>query len=84
MAATTTLRVRPHTRDRLNRLAREDHVSTPELLDRLVEQEEQARLLKAMNDDFTRLRGDEDAWARFKSDTALWDSTSGDTGAGGA
>lgn len=52
------------------------------MLDRLVEQKEQARLLKAMNDDFTRLRSDEDAWAQFKAETALWDATSGDGGAG--
>lgn len=67
-------------RDRLNRLAQEEHVSAPELLDRLVEQEEQARLLKAMNDDFERLRGDEDAWAQFEAETAMWDATSADVG----
>lgn len=81
MTATTTLRVRPHTRDRLNRLAREDRVSAPDLLDRLVEQEEQGRLLKAMNDDFERLRGDQDAWAQYKAETAVWDATSADAGA---
>ncbi len=83
MAATTTLRVRPHTRDRLNRLAQEDHVSAPELLDRLVEREHQERLLKAMNGDFERLRGDASAWAEFKAETAVWDATSADAGTAG-
>lgn len=83
MTATTTLRVRPHTRDRLNRLARQDKVSAPELLDRLVEQEEQARVLNAMNDDFARLRDDEAAWAQFKAETTMWDATSGDVGPDG-
>lgn len=81
MPATTTLRVRPDTRDRLNRLAQEDRISAPDLLDRLVEREEQERLLKAMNDDFRRLRGDEAEWEDFKAETAAWDATSADVDA---
>lgn len=81
MPATTTLRVRPHTRDRLNRLAQEDHLSAADMLDRLVEHEEQERLLRAMNDDFRRLRGNESAWEEFKAETAAWDATSADLGA---
>lgn len=81
VAATTTLRVRPDTRDRINRLAREDNVTAPDVIDRLVEKEEQDRLLSAMNSDFERMRGDEVAWADFKAETAEWDSTSGDRGA---
>ncbi len=78
VAATTTLRVRPHTRDRLNRLAQEDQLTAPELLDRLVEREERERLLSAMNADFGRLRGDDAAWAEFEAETAAWDATSAD------
>lgn len=78
MATSTTLRVRPHTRDRLTRLAREDDISTPELLDRLVEREEHERLLRAMNDGFERLRSDDAAWAEFRSETTMWDATSTD------
>jgi len=78
MAASTTLRVRPDTRDRLSRLARAERVTAPELLDRLVTQEEHAQLLRAMNDDFERLRRDQVAWAEFRAETALWDATSGD------
>ena len=81
MAATTTLRVRPATRDRLNRLAQEEHLSAADMLDRLVAQEEQERLLKAMNEDFQRLRGSESAWGEFKAETAAWDVTSADVGA---
>ena len=77
MPATSTLRVRIDTRDRLNRLAREDGVSAPELLERLVHQEEDARLLRAMNDDFARLRGDASAWARFRTETDAWDGAAG-------
>lgn len=82
MAATTTLRVRPDTRDRLNRLAREHQLSAPELIERLVEREEEHRQLSAMNADFEQLRGDERAWAQFKVETAEWDTTSSDPAAG--
>ena len=80
-AATTTLRVRPDTRDRLNRLAQEHRLSAPEMLDRLVEREERERLLQAMNDDFDHLRRDRSAWAEFKAETAAWDATSAEVGA---
>lgn len=80
MAATTTLRVRPDTRDRLNRLAAEDHVAAPELIARLVAKEEQVRLLRAMNDDFGALRDDATRSAAFEAETAAWDTTSDDVG----
>jgi hypothetical protein len=83
MAATTTLRVRPDTRDRINRLAAEDHIAAPELIERLVEKEERERLLRAMNDDFGRLRNDRKRWATFEAETAAWDTTSGDIAASG-
>jgi hypothetical protein len=76
MAASTSLRVRPHTRDALNRLAQEDHVSAPELLDRLIAREEQERLLTSMNDGFLALRTDAAAWSNFKAETDAWDATS--------
>lgn len=71
----TTLRVRSSTRDRLNRLAHQDDVSVAELLERLVDQEERARLLRAMNEDFAALRADRRAWRAFTAETALWDAT---------
>lgn len=76
MSASTSLRVRLHTRDALNRLAQEDQVSVPELLDRLIAREEQERLLASMNDDFLALRTDAAAWSDFKAETATWDATS--------
>jgi hypothetical protein len=76
MRASTSLRVRPHTRDALNRLAQQDRVSAPELLDRLIEREEQERLLAAMNDDFLALRTHPAEWRDFKAETAAWDASS--------
>lgn len=81
MAATTTLRVRPATRDRLNALASQDQVSAPEMLDRLVEQEERNRLLRQFNDDCAALRSDDEAWSAFKGETAQWDDASAPLGA---
>lgn len=79
MAATTTLRVKPGTRDRINRLAEEDHLPAGDFVDLLVEKEEQERLLRAMNEDFSELRQDPDAWAAFQAETAAWDTTSADS-----
>jgi hypothetical protein len=76
MADTTTLRIRTHTRDALNRLAQEDQVSATEFLDRLIAREEQSRLLAAMNNDFSNLRQDPAAWEEFKAETAAWDAAS--------
>jgi hypothetical protein len=80
MAATTTIRVSRDTRDRINRLAADDRVAAPELLHRLVEKEERERLLRAMNDDFVRLRDDATGWSAFEAETAAWDATSDDVG----
>jgi predicted translin family RNA/ssDNA-binding protein len=77
----TTLRVRASTRDRINRLAREENLAAGDFVDYLVEKEEHERLLKAMNEDFASLRRDTEAWAAFKAETAAWDTTSSDTAA---
>lgn len=81
MAATTTLRVKSQTRDRINRLAAEDHLAAGEFIDLLVAKEEQERALRAMNEDFSRLRQDPHAWGSFRAETAAWDTASADAGA---
>jgi hypothetical protein len=81
MAATATLRVRLDMRDRINRLAAEDGVAAAEVIARLVEKEEYARLLRAMDDDFGRLREDPTRWSAFEAETAAWDTTSHEVGA---
>lgn len=83
MAATTTIRVRPETRARLNRLAQEDRVTAPELLERLVEREEHERLLTTMNREFAALREDAGRWADFQDGTTAWDATLSDVPADG-
>jgi hypothetical protein len=46
----------------------------------LVEKEEHERLLRALNDDFGRLREDATRWVAFEAETAAWDTTSDDSG----
>jgi hypothetical protein len=81
MAASTTLRVKSQTRDRINRLAEEDHLPAGDFIDLLVAKEEHERALRAMNEDFSQLRQDPQAWGAFQAETAAWDATSADAGA---
>jgi hypothetical protein len=53
-------------------------VAAAELIERLVAKEEQERLLRAMNDDFDRLREDPTRRAAFAAETAGWETTSSD------
>ena len=75
-ASTTTVRVRKQTHARIARLAAAAHVSTPELIERLVEREESEQLLRDMNADFARLHRDERVWADFRAETSAWDAAS--------
>ena len=79
MTRTTTLRVKSKTRDRINRLAAEESLPAGDFIDRLVEREEQERALRAMNEDFSRLRQNTEAWEAFQTETAAWDTTSADS-----
>jgi hypothetical protein len=55
-------------------------VAAPEMIERLVEKEENRRLLRAMNADFDSLRDDAARRAAFEAETEAWDGTSGDVG----
>jgi len=76
--ATTTIRVRPATRDRLARIGKRRGMSTPELLDELATRAEEDDLVAGLNEDFEKLRRDPDAWREHLEETALWDRTSAD------
>lgn len=81
MGSTTTLRVKTETRDRLNRLAKEERLPAGDFIDLLIAKEEQERALRAMNEDFRRLRQDPQAWEAFQAETAAWDTASADAAA---
>ena len=75
MAATTTVRVRPGTREAIARLSERRGVSTADLLEELVTRADEDELLGAMNDDFHRLRSDETAWERLQQERSTWERT---------
>ena len=75
MAPTTTVRVRPETREAIARLCESRGVSAAEYLAELVARAEEDQLLAAMNDDFRDLKLDQTGWSRFEDERAGWDRT---------
>jgi hypothetical protein len=78
MRASTTIRVRPTTRDRLARIGKQRGISTADLLDDLARRAEDEDLVAGLNEDFVKLRRDPEAWREHLAETALWDQTSSD------
>jgi predicted DNA-binding protein len=75
MAATTTVRVTPETRERLARLSAARGLSTPDLIAELAKRAEDDALLERMNEHYAALRGDPDAWGEFVSEREAWEAT---------
>jgi hypothetical protein len=75
---TTTIRIRPATRDRLARIGARRGLSTPDLLEELVTRAEEDELVAGLNQDFEALRRDRRAWREHETETAAWDRTSSD------
>ncbi len=76
--ATTTVRIKPETRERLKALAKDDGASLTDTIDRLVEQERRRRMWEAANASYAAMRDDPESWAAWKSEMALWDATLAD------
>jgi predicted DNA-binding protein len=75
MAATTTVRVSPETRERLARLSAAKGLSTPDLIAELAKRAEEDALLDEMNEHYAALRRDPVAWQEFVSERAAWEAT---------
>jgi hypothetical protein len=75
MAATTTVRVTPETRERLARLSAAKGLSTPDLIAELAKRAEDDALLERMNEHYAALRRDPDAWGEFVSEREAWEAT---------
>lgn len=75
MAASTTVRVRPETREAIARLSERRGIATADLLGDLVARAEEDELLAAMNDDFDRLQADERGWSRLAEERSDWEQT---------
>jgi hypothetical protein len=75
MAATTTIRVRSDTRERLKRLGRDRGLSTPDLLDSLVRSAEDDQLLVEHEAAMDRIMADPEQAAAYRSELGAWDGT---------
>jgi predicted DNA-binding protein len=75
MAATTTVRVRPETREAIARLSERRGIPAADYLGELVARAEEDELLEAMNDDFRDLKADERGWKRRERERSGWERT---------
>lgn len=75
MSATTTVRVRPDTREAIARLSEHRGLSAADLLGEIVAAAEEDELLAGMNEDFDRLRADPQGWNRMVRERSDWEQT---------
>jgi len=78
LAATTTIRVTPDTREALSALSAERGMTTADLVAELVALEQERVLLAAMNQGFADLAADPAAMEEYRAEQRIWDSTVGD------
>ena len=74
----TTIKVSVETRDRLKRLAEEDHLTMDAELTQALDKAEEARFWEGVQADYARLQGDPKEWADYVSELAEWDHTTAD------
>jgi hypothetical protein len=78
MTDITTIKVSVQTRDRLKRLADEDHLTLDAELARTLDKAEEARFWTGVQADYARLQADPQQWSDYVSELAEWDHTTGD------
>ena len=78
MTDTITIKVSVETRDRLKRLADEDHLTLDAELARILEKAEEGRFRAGVRADYARLQADPQEWADYVSELAEWDGVAGD------
>jgi predicted transcriptional regulator len=78
MTDMTTIKVSVQTRDRLKRLAEEDHLTMDAELARALDKAEEARFWEGVQADYARLQADPQEWAGYVGELAEWDQTAGD------
>ena len=82
MTEMTTIKVSAQTRDRLKRLADEDHLTMDAALAQVLDQAEEARFWAGVRADYARLQADPQEWADYVGELAEWDATASDGLAG--
>jgi hypothetical protein len=75
MAATTTVRVRIETRERLKRLSRSRGLNTPDFLESLVRDAEDDQLLAEHEAALNRIMADPKQAASYRAELSAWDGT---------
>jgi hypothetical protein len=78
MTDMTTIKVSVETRDRLKRLADEDHLTLDAELNRALDRAEDLRFWEGVREDYARLQADPQEWADYAGELAEWDHTAGD------
>jgi hypothetical protein len=78
MTDMTTIKVSVQTRDRLKRLADEDHLTMDGELARTLDKAEDARFWEGVGADYARLQADPQEWADYANELAEWDHAVGD------
>lgn len=72
------IKVSVETRDRLKRLADEDHLTLDAELARTLDKAEDARFWAGVREDYARLQADPEERADYVSELAEWDHAAGD------
>jgi hypothetical protein len=78
MTEMTTIKVSGPTRDRLKRLADEEHLTMDAALSRALDQVEDARFWQGVRADYARLQADPSEWADYAGELAEWNATNSD------
>jgi hypothetical protein len=74
----TTIKVSVQTRDRLKKLADQDHLTLDAELAQSLDKAEEARFWAGVREDYGRLQADPQEWGDYVSELAEWDHTAGD------
>lgn len=78
MTEMTTIKVSGSTRDRLKRLADEEHLTMDAALSRVLDQVEDARFWQGVRADYARLQADPSEWADYAGELTEWDAATSD------
>ena len=72
--ATRTVKIKPETYGKLQRLARETHRSLPDVLEEAIGEYERKKFLEGLHEDFSRLRAQPEEWRAEQEERAPWDN----------
>lgn len=78
MTEMTTIKVSAQTRDRLKKLADEDHLTMDAELTQALDKVEEARFWEGVQTDYARLQADPKEWSSYVRELAEWDEAAGD------